>query len=214
MARKGALEEVADRAKEISEDFTGFDTDFQTKVSEGLQHPDLVEEPHPLNLDDLYNLPQDEEAIKKAQEAILIPAGTYITTPELTVTLSEKEAKTWTFSEDGEPGDPRQVVVQRQIARFFGPMMDKDGGIVRYSFGFSWTPVYKENGKPDYYTQRYVEAVNVYKRVMGRAGSVGEIIMFFRDNPVKVRIVQVGTGPKAKPDQEPGNIAMGFSVAG
>lgn len=136
-----------------------------------------------LSLDDLFNDEIDRETVDKAQKEMLLPVGTYTTTPPFTITKHGKY-------DDG-----------RRFVRFFGTitMGDHTGRI-----GLGMSPDYRnakdfETGeeleKPDSQYKLYVNAEKAFKAAYGReATTVSEVIAYVRDYPVRLRVFQTSSG--------------------
>lgn len=142
--------------------------------NEGLQDVDT--------LDQLHSESLDHESDKQAAKDLLVPEGSYISQPEVKITVVEDEESP---SADGKP---------RKVALLSGRMTNRESGAdERLSFRLSWQrrddP--RKEGKPDSAHKRYLEAKKVFKDVNGEEPkTVGELLSYLANYPFGVRMGQ------------------------
>ena len=124
----------------------------------------------------------DQEALKKAEHDLLLPEGTYTTTPPFTVDLKRDKR--------GRP-----------YAKFWGEVTMGD---VRGKTGFSISWVRKnksiwvdgqdtgeDSGKPDMLHKNFILASKAFKKAYEfEADSPAKVVEFLRDFQYRLRIIQ------------------------
>ena len=136
-------------------------------------------------LDDLFNITVDAEALKDAETRMALPTGTYVTIPPMVTTRFR--------SEEG-----------RDTIKLWGKVLgaDESGKEIKGSASFSvgWEPrngvLFKDgvntgedSGKPDAATKNYIQAKRAFKVAYGQeANNPGEVVHFLRDYAVRLRL--------------------------
>ena len=141
-----------------------------------------TEAEHELSLDDLFQENIDEETVRKAEKELLLPVGTYTTVPPFSPTIGKDKT-----------GRPQ--------ARFWGTIQLGD---VQGKIGFRLSWVRKnaidyetgaETDKPDRAYKNYIMAAKAFRAAYGQEpSSVGELVSYLRDFPIRLRVIQTSDG--------------------
>ena len=140
------------------------------------------------DLDDLFSITVDAEALKDAETRMALPTGPYVTIPPMVTTRFR--------SEDG-----------RDTIKLWGKIVgaDESGKEIKGSASFSvgWEPrngvLFKDgvntgedSGKPDSATKNYIQAKRAFKVAYGQeANNPGEVVHFLRDYAVRLRLINI-----------------------
>ena len=138
------------------------------------------ETPQELTLEQLHGIETDPESEKKASQSLQLPAGTYNSVPELTLTVGRSEK------------------TNRAYARFFGTFKgtgDVAAAQGKAGFGLSWEARYKDDtGKADILTRLFNGAAKTYRLAMGLPEhgkvSVKDVLEYVQKYSVAVRFMQ------------------------
>lgn len=137
-----------------------------------------------VTMDDLYAAEIDSEAQTKERMELLLPVGTYVTTPP------------FDFKLDTDKNGRKQ-------ARFFGEIVM---GEIKGKLGMriSWERVNKkimengvevDTGKPDNAYKLYLQASKAFASAYGREPkSAADVIPYLRDYPVRLRVIALPDG--------------------
>ena len=157
-----------------------------------------------LDMDSLFTQQVDQDQVRKIEADSLKPVGTY-TTAGLTM-VAEREGP---LDYQGNP-NPRKG---RPVFRYFGAGVmvvdEKTAAATKAAVGtevkgfftvrisperHSW-----DDGSPDTQSRLWVQAVKAYQvATKDTTPSVGQVVEFLRDYPVRLRVIQKNTGEDAK----------------
>jgi hypothetical protein len=137
-----------------------------------------------VTMDDLYAAEIDSEAQTKERMELLLPVGTYVTTPP------------FEFKLDSDKNGRKQ-------ARFFGEVVmgDVKGKLgmrvswVRKNKVVTQNGVETDTGKPDNSYKLYLQASKAFTAAYGREPiNAADVITYLRDYPVRLRIIALPDG--------------------
>jgi hypothetical protein len=137
-----------------------------------------------VTMDDLYAAEIDSESQTKERLELLLPVGTYITTPP------------FSFKLDTDKNGRKQ-------ARFFGEIVLGD---IKGKIGMriSWVRVNKkvfeggvevDTGKPDNAYKLYLQASKAFAAAYGaEPKNAADVVTYLRDYPVRLRVISLPDG--------------------
>ena len=137
-----------------------------------------------VTMDDLYAAEVDNDAQTKERMELLLPVGTYVTTPPFEFKLDTDKSG-------------------RKQARFFGKIVM---GEVKGNLGMrlSWERRNKkilqdgvevDTGKPDNSYKLYLQASKAFAAAYGREPkNAADVVTYLRDYPVRLRVIQLPDG--------------------
>ena len=169
-----------------------------------------------VTMDDLFEQQIDHEDVRRTEADALRPVGTYTTGKLMMVREVEGE-----LDYNGNP-NPRKG---RTVFRYFGPaslvVTEKTAPTLNVVVGteikgfftlrvsperYNW-----DDGSPDTQSKLWVQAVKAYSVAYGeRATSVGQVVEFLREGPVRIRVIQKNIKEDSK--GEPRNDVVAVSA--
>lgn len=167
-----------------------------------------------VDMDALFEQGLDAEQTAKAEADMLIPVGSYRTTPPMMVSVKQFDAKGDEGSDDFLPA--------RTVCNAYGAISnvkavksavqeyeagERQG---RIGFRFSAQPVVK-NGDYDRTYKNYVALFRAYTVAYGvKPTSLNDLKTYLETYPVDLRVIQIGTQEDAT--GEPANLVVGITA--